>query len=213
MVTISKCSALIPEKVFKNNSIINVVEILKYTFEYSGIVTLSNLHRFGEQTNYLLNISVSDGVFTSFATLQIDLLSVNRHSPTFDKVIYDAEVLENTPAGTLVIQLNATDLDRDDFGHMTYEIPSETALQLFKIDARTGTIITTKPLDREVRKCYDVPVVAFDAGGRSGHTMVQIKVTDVNDNRPRFLLAEYQANIPANFSVDKPFLTVRSIDK
>lgn len=185
----------------------------KRTFEYLGIVILSNLHRFGEQTNYLLNISVSDGVFTSFATLQIDLLSINRHSPTFDKVIYDAEVIENSPSGTLVIQLNATDLDRDDYGHMTYEIPSDAALQLFKIDPKTGAISTTKPLDREARKFYDIPVVAFDAGGRSGHTMVQIKVSDVNDNRPRFLLAEYTANIPANFSVGKPFLTVLILDQ
>ena len=186
--------------------------IFFFFFGYLGIVTLSNLHRFGEQTNYLLNISVSDGVFTNFATLQVDLLSINRHSPTFDKVIYDAEVVENAPAGTLVIQLNATDVDQDDFGHMTYEIPSEAALHLFKIDSRTGAISTTKPLDREARKFYDVPVVAFDAGGRSGHTMVQIKVADINDNRPMFLLAEYTANIPANFSIDKPFLTVLQLD-
>ena len=174
----------------------------------AGIVTVSNLHRFGEQSNYLLNVSVSDGVFTSSATLQVDLVSVNRHSPSFDKSIYDADVVENAAPGTLIIQLNATDADADDSGRLTYAIPSDAALELFQIDSETGAVSTIQPLDREVRKFYELPVVVFDAGARSAHAMLQIRVTDVNDNRPRFLLAEYKANIPANFSVGKPFLTV-----
>jgi hypothetical protein len=33
-------------------------------------------------------------------------------------------------------------------------------------------------------------------------------VGDANDNRPKFLLAEYRANIHANYSVGQPFLKV-----
>ena len=172
-------------------------------------MTLGNLHRFGEQPNYLLNVSVSDGVFTSFASLQVDLLSTNRHSPVFSRPLYDVEVAENLPAGALVVQLNATDADRDDFGRVTYSILSSSALEQFKIDEETGDMVTRRPLDREVRKLYEVPVAAFDAGGKSGHAIVRIRVGDVNDNRPKFLLAEYRANIHANFSVGQAFLKVR----
>lgn len=171
-------------------------------------MTLGNLHRFGEQPNYLLNISVSDGVFTSFASLQVDLLSTNRHSPSFSRPLYDVEVMENLPAGTLVIQLNATDLDRDDFGHITYSILSTFATKTFRIDDETGDIFTRRPLDRESRRVYEIPVSAFDAGGKSGHTTLRVKVGDANDNRPKFLLAEYRANIHANYSVGQPFLKV-----
>ena len=174
----------------------------------TGTVTLGNLHRFGEQPNYLLNISVSDGVFTSFASLQVDLLSTNRHSPVFSRPLYEVEMMENLPAGTLVAQLNATDADRDDFGRITYSILSASALEVFKIDEETGDVSTRRPLDRELRKVYEIPVVAFDAGGKSGHATLRVKVGDVNDNRPRFLLAEYRANIHANFSVGQPFLKV-----
>jgi protocadherin Fat 1/2/3 len=171
-------------------------------------VTLGNLHRFGEQPNYLLNISVSDGVFTSFASLQVDLLSTNRHSPSFSRPLYDVEVMENLPAGALVIQLNATDLDRDDFGRITYAILSSYASEMFRIDDETGDIFTRRPLDRESRKIYEIPVAAFDAGGKSGHATLRVKVGDANDNRPKFLLAEYRANIHANYSVGQPFLKV-----
>ncbi|XP_045031201.1 fat-like cadherin-related tumor suppressor homolog isoform X3 [Daphnia magna] len=177
-----------------------------------GTVTLGNLHRFGEQPNYLLNISVSDGVFTSFAALQVDLLSTNRHLPSFSRPLYEVEVLENLPAGTLVIQLNATDLDRDDFGRITYAILSTVASEMFRIDEETGDVFTRRPLDREVRKVHEIPVVAFDAGGKSGHATLRVKVGDVNDNRPRFLLAEYRANIHANYSVGQPFLKVQAMD-
>ena len=177
-------------------------------FACVGTVMLTNLHRFGEQPYYLLNISVSDGVFTSSASLQVNLLSTNRHAPAFTKTIYDVEVTENQPAGTAVIQLNATDLDRDDFGRTTYAILSDAALSLFSIDEESGDICTRKPLDRESRKLYEIPVVAFDAGGKSGHAVVRVKVGDVNDNRPRFLLSEYQVNIPANHTIAKSFLKV-----
>ena len=176
-------------------------------------MTLGNLHRFGEQPNYLLNISVSDGVFTSFASLQVDLLSTNRHSPSFSRPLYDVEVMENLPAGALVIQLNATDLDRDDFGRITYAILSSYASERFRIDDETGDIFTRRPLDRENRKIYEIPVAAFDAGGKSGHATLRVKVGDANDNRPKFLLAEYKANIHANYSVGQPFLKVLILNR
>jgi len=175
-------------------------------------VTLANLHRFGEQSTYLLNVSVSDGVFTNFATLQVDLLSTNRHAPAFNRPLYEVEVMENLPAGALVFQLNATDADRDDFGRITYSIPSSAALEVFSIDEETGEVMTRRPLDRESRRLYELPVMASDAGGKTGHATLKIRVGDANDNRPRFLLAAYRANIHANLSVGQSFLKVQAID-
>ena len=175
-------------------------------------MTLANLHRFGEQSTYLLNVSVSDGVFTNFATLQVDLLSTNRHAPAFNRPLYEVEVMENLPAGALVFQLNATDADRDDFGRITYSIPSSAALEVFGIDEETGEVMTRRPLDRESRRLYELPVTASDAGGKTGHATLKIRVGDANDNRPRFLLAAYRANIHANLSVGQSFLKVQAID-
>ena len=177
-----------------------------------GTVTLANLHRFAEQSVYLLNVSVSDGVFTNFATLQVDLLSTNRHAPLFNRPLYEVEVMENLPAGTFVFQLNASDADRDDYGRILYSIPSSAALQVFSIDEESGEVVTRRPLDRESRRIYELPVMASDAGGKTGHATLKIRVGDANDNRPRFLLAAYRANIHANFSVGQPFLRVQAVD-
>lgn len=53
----------------------------------TGIITLTNLANFGSQKLMLLNISVSDGVYTSFARLKIELLAANLHPPKFMDII------------------------------------------------------------------------------------------------------------------------------
>jgi protocadherin Fat 1/2/3 len=120
--------------------------------------------------------------------------------------------MESLAAGALVFQLNATDADRDDFGRITYSIPSSAALEVFSIDEETGEVVTRRPLDRESRRLYELPVMASDAGGKTGHATLKVRVGDANDNRPRFLLAAYRANIHANLSVGQPFLKVQAID-
>ena len=55
-------------------------------------------------------------------------------------------------------------------------------------------------------------MAAFDAGGKAGHAIVRVRVADINDNRPKFLLAEYTANIPANHSVGQSFVRVQATD-
>ena len=72
----------------------------------------------------------------------------------------------------------------------------------------SGEITTKKKLDRETQKLYEIPVMATDGGGRSGFIIVRVKVSDENDNPPRFLLREYKATIQSNFTTHSGFLKV-----
>jgi hypothetical protein len=71
-----------------------------------------------------------------------------------------------------------------------------------------GEITTKRKLDRETQKLYEVPVMATDGGGRSGFIIIRVKVTDENDNPPRFLLREYKATIQSNLTTHSGFLKV-----
>lgn len=66
-------------------------------------------------------------------------------------------------------------------------------------------------LDREKQKVYEIPVVAFDGGGKLGFSTVRAWVSDVNDNAPAFILPEYKACIHNNLTVNSGFLKVRYI--
>jgi hypothetical protein len=65
------------------------------------------------------------------------------------------------------------------------------------------------PLDREETSLYEISVLACDQGARCGYTLVRVRVSDENDNSPRFLLPEYKTCIHSSLPVNTGFLTVR----
>lgn len=68
----------------------------------SGIITLVNMQNFAEKHQSVLNVSVTDGVYTSFTRVKITILPANLHNPAFEHMFYDVKVNENQLAGRLV---------------------------------------------------------------------------------------------------------------
>ncbi len=106
--------------------------------EYTGVVSLSSLRRPILQPSYMLNVSVTDGVFTNFARIHISVYSSNKFVPLFKHTIYDVDVSENQAAGQSVMAVTATDEDHGAYGLVTYHINSEDAMETFRIDQLTG---------------------------------------------------------------------------
>lgn len=177
-----------------------------------GIITLTNLANFGDPKTHILNISVSDSVYTSFARLKIESLPANVHSPAFPDVLLDVQVPENQPPGYVLATVKAVDKDFGEYGSITYSIHSDLLSETFAIDKNTGKITTRVVLDREQQKLYEIPIMATDGGGRSGFLTVRVKVNDENDNAPDFLLKEYRANIYFNQSTKTSIMKVKAVD-
>jgi len=68
----------------------------------SGIITLVNMQNFADKHLTILNVSVTDGVYTSFTRVKINILPANLHNPSFAHLFYDVKVNENQLAGRLV---------------------------------------------------------------------------------------------------------------
>ncbi|CAI5780164.1 cadherin-9-like isoform X1 [Podarcis lilfordi] len=102
------------------------------------------------------------------------------------------------PTGTSVIQVTATDADDANYGNSAKVVYSILQGQpYFAVDPETGIIKTALPdMSRENREQYQVVIQAKDMGGQmgglSGTTTVNITLTDVNDNPPRFPQSTYQ---------------------
>lgn len=109
------------------------------------------MQNFGEKHQTILNVSVTDGVYTSFTRVKINILPENLHSPTFSQT-YDVQVSENQLAGRLVATVKATDKDFGEYGKITYAIFSDEMQEYFSIDKEKGEIVTKIRLDREARK-------------------------------------------------------------
>ncbi|XP_075972507.1 FAT atypical cadherin kugelei isoform X2 [Anticarsia gemmatalis] len=159
-----------------------------------------------------LNVSVSDGAHAAFARVKLSLAPANRAAPRFPHLVHEARALENQPPPLLLTTVKAYDDDAGEYGTVTYSIPSARLRETFSVDASSGALTTRVPLDRELRSDWEVPVTASDGGGLLRHTVVRVRVTDVNDNAPVFPLREYRAAVRHDRAPRLPFLTLAAHD-
>ncbi|XP_076729857.1 protocadherin alpha-4 isoform X27 [Maylandia zebra] len=132
--------------------------------------------------------------------ITVDVLDINDNSPVFTKELYSATLKENIPTGTVVIQVNATDLDQGANGEIIYSFGNEVdpkIMELFSIDANTGEIHVTGKLDFEKSTSYEIDIQASDKAQvplKTGKSVV-ITVADVNDNAPEIEVTSFSSSI------------------
>ncbi|XP_035858977.1 protocadherin alpha-3-like [Sander lucioperca] len=130
----------------------------------------------------------------------VDVLDVNDNSPVFTKEFYSATLKENVPVGTVVIQVNATDLDEGANSEIIYSFGNEVDTKLmdvFSIDENTGEIKVTGKIDFEECKSYEIDIQASDKGQVPLTTdkSVMINIIDVNDNAPEIDVTSFSSSI------------------
>uniref|UniRef100_A0A2K6FZZ5 Cadherin-20 n=1 Tax=Propithecus coquereli TaxID=379532 RepID=A0A2K6FZZ5_PROCO len=131
----------------------------------------------------------------------IKIQDINDNEPKFLDGPYVATVPEMSPVGTSVIQVTATDADDPTYGNSARVVYSILQGQpYFSVDSKTGVIRTAlMNMDREAKEYYEVIIQAKDMGGQlgglAGTTTVNITLSDVNDNPPRFPQKHYQMSV------------------
>ncbi|XP_069878195.1 protocadherin-10 isoform X2 [Dipodomys merriami] len=126
---------------------------------------------------------------TGTALLTIRVLDSNDNVPAFDQPVYTVSLPENSPPGTLVLQLNASDPDEGANGEVVYAFSSHAsarARELFGLSPRTGRLEVSGELDYEESPLQQVYVQAKDLGPNAvpAHCKVLVRVLDANDNAP-----------------------------
>ncbi|XP_053253384.1 protocadherin beta-16-like [Podarcis raffonei] len=123
---------------------------------------------------------------TGTVRINIDVLDNNDNFPQFSHNEYKVRLKENSPRGTLVFKVEATDLDFGSNAQITYSFHrvSEKIYNLFHLNEMTGEITILGQVDYEKETSYDMNIRATDGGGLSGHCKVLVEIEDVNDNVP-----------------------------
>ncbi|XP_031443155.1 protocadherin-10b isoform X4 [Clupea harengus] len=140
---------------------------------------------------------------TGTALLVVKVLDSNDNVPVFDQPVYSVSLAENAPVGTLVIQLNATDVDEGMNGEVVYSFSnhiSSRVKELFDIDPRTGRIEVRGDVDFEESSLYQIYVQAKDMGPNAvpAHCKVLVQVTDLNDNAPEITFSTVTESVSEN---------------
>uniref|UniRef100_A0A8C3ICB1 Cadherin-12 n=1 Tax=Chrysemys picta bellii TaxID=8478 RepID=A0A8C3ICB1_CHRPI len=148
----------------------------------------------------------------------IKVQDINDNEPKFLDGPYVASVPEMSPVGAYVLQVKATDADDPTYGNSARVVYSILQGQpYFSIDPKTGVIRTALPnMDREVKEQYQVLIQAKDMGGQlgglAGTTTVNITLTDVNDNPPRFPKSIFHLKVPESSLVGSAIGRIRAVD-
>ncbi|NWU07552.1 PCDGH protein, partial [Cephalopterus ornatus] len=154
-----------------------------------------------KQSSFELVLTAVDGgdpARSGTVQVLVNVSDANDNPPVFSKSVYGARVAENLPAGSLVLQVRATDADAGSNGRVSYffgNVPDGVRL-LFAVDSECGEIRTIDPLDFEETSEYIFELQATDGGGLTGHCEVQIEVSDENDNAPEITILSLSSPVP-----------------
>ncbi|XP_076993340.1 protocadherin beta-14 [Tamandua tetradactyla] len=130
----------------------------------------------------------------------IKVLDINDNAPEFAQSLYEVQVPEDTPPGSRVTTISATDLDAGNYGKISYTFfhASEDIRKTFEINSISGEINLKSHLDFEVIQTYTINIQATDGGGLSEKCTLLVKVIDINDNPPEVTMSSVTNSIPEN---------------
>ncbi|XP_063784873.1 protocadherin alpha-6-like isoform X8 [Pseudophryne corroboree] len=157
-----------------------------------------------KQSVHNLTLTAYDGGKPRLSgTTQIVIIAedANDNAPSFSQPLYQCSVIENAVKGTLVIKLNATDLDEGKNGEIFYEFSKMVKgdiRNIFNLDKHTGDIRVKDEIDFETTNMYKIQVDAIDNGDLQmvGHCKVVVTVVDVNDNPPEMTVTSLSVPVP-----------------
>ncbi|PAA68585.1 hypothetical protein BOX15_Mlig002450g1, partial [Macrostomum lignano] len=153
------------------------------------------------------------------ATFTVTLLDLNDNVPQFPDSRIVASVVEEASAPVTVTTVTATDADSGVNAKISYSLRSADGTSdasKFAVDS-AGKVTTTAPLDREAARgdFYALLLLAVDQGSPAltGTCLLNITVTDTNDNSPVWVSAPYSATVSEAARLGTLVKQVQATDK
>ncbi|XP_063784914.1 protocadherin gamma-B2-like isoform X36 [Pseudophryne corroboree] len=151
--------------------------------------------------------------------VKIQIQDQNDNPPQFvqDKILL--HMSESTSPGAKFVLQNAEDLDVGINSLKSYRLGTNPHFVLGEQTNTNGNtfpeLILEKPLDRETQSSHELILTAFDGGNpvQTGTTLIQIVVTDFNDNVPIFTQTLYKVTVKENIQLNTTILQVSVTDE
>ena len=138
----------------------------------------------------------------SLGVVTMNVIFNNLYQPSFEFQNYHTSISDRASIGDVVIQVTATDRDVGMFGQVSYSILDGNYNNHFFINSSSGEIKILLDLDHEQTSTFNLTIAAIDGGlttsdnlRQTGTALVQVFVSDYNDNPPTFDQSLYHLNI------------------
>ena len=176
-------------------------ELSIFVIDELGFLRLNSSLLYSNIPFFSLTINVSDhGSPVLFNTSQINItVEDDRSSPRFNRTFYNVSLSENTPPGSEVVAVFASDPNGDP---LFYNISSNFASlsSIFEVNLTSGRVTTLVELDREDRDVYHFEIIVYKTSPLTrkkyfDNATVYVHVLDVNDESPRFKQRFYKVEL------------------
>uniref|UniRef100_A0A8C3AY63 Cadherin EGF LAG seven-pass G-type receptor 1 n=1 Tax=Cyclopterus lumpus TaxID=8103 RepID=A0A8C3AY63_CYCLU len=157
-----------------------------YIEPYSGIIrTARKLDRENVPVYNLKAYAVDRGVPPLKASVPIHVVvqDINDNAPVFEKDVLFIDVEENSPVGSVVARITASDPDEGTNAQIMYQIVEGNNPEVFQLNIFNGDLTALTDLDYEAKTEYVLVVQATSAPLVSRAT-VHVRLLDMNDNMP-----------------------------
>ncbi|XP_060743332.1 protocadherin alpha-2-like [Tachysurus vachellii] len=148
----------------------------------------------------------------------VTVLDINDNRPVFSQEVYTVHLQENVPIGTIVLQVNATDLDEGSNGEILYYLGSNlnrNIYDVFYLDSVSGEIRVKGEIDFESTDVHRLDVLASDKGTppMTVNCRVTVKILDVNDNTPEIEVTSLSNIVPEDSKPGTVISLISVLDK
>ncbi|XP_037403037.1 protocadherin gamma-A6-like isoform X9 [Pygocentrus nattereri] len=192
----------------------NIAEIFKLD-DRTGVVTLNGIVDYEKSKKFEFDIEAKDqGGFGDSAKVTVELIDENDNAPTISVMSFSTPVAEDAALGTTIAVFSVKDLDSGDNGLVSCTINPLTPFKLQSSLRNYYSIVTDTALDRELVPEYNITVTATDSGSPplSSKKFLNLKVSDVNDNPPKFQKGIYTTHVIENNSPGLSVFTLSAQD-
>ncbi|XP_049442714.1 protocadherin alpha-6-like [Epinephelus fuscoguttatus] len=185
--------------------------------EKTGTVTNKKNIDFEENNAFEIRVQASDGAsspLTSNAKLLIEVLDVNDNAPEISVTSLLNTVKENASIGTAIALVSVSDKDGGKNAMVNCKISNNVPFKLDSNYKNYYSLVVDGPLDRESSAEYNISITATDEGSPplSSTSVINVHVSDVNDNKPLFTENIINVYVKENSPVGAVLKTVSAID-
>ncbi|XP_053734377.1 protocadherin gamma-A11-like [Synchiropus splendidus] len=181
----------------------------------TGSILLSGQLDYEKERKYELRVEAKDqGGFVGTSKVIVDVIDVNDNPPVLNIMSILNPVSEDSLPGTTIAVFNIKDSDSEQNGKVQCSIDGKLPFKIQSSVKNYYNLVSDQYFDRETIQEYNITVTATDLGNPPLFTskMINLKISDVNDNPPVFDRNIFSAFIIENNSPGVSIFAVSAHD-
>ncbi|XP_078087814.1 protocadherin-10-like [Mustelus asterias] len=183
----------------------------------TGEIRVAGVVDFEEAGNYQISVQAKDRGTQSlsvYCKVLIRVTDINDNYPEIMITTTSNSIPEDAAKDTAVALFQVTDHDSDNKGSSYCRITRDIPFRLSRSFNNHYTLVTNGELDREEEPGYNITIICTDTGSPplSAKRMIQVQVSDINDNAPRFTQLSFTMYVTENNAIGASIGAVSAYD-